>query len=373
MQGDALRVMLVVNEFPPEKIAGTAMATQALAEHLEDAGHQVCVVVTTRCPQGKENEIKPHRYQLRWLQERPCRGVGWVWRIVQVLYHARRFRPDIIQGQAVSCGLIAAVVGHLLRIPSICYAQGYDVYQSSPWQQRIEIRWGCLWTDRLLAVTQHLATRIEAITTTGKAEVLPHAFSLPEPMPARSVARQYLGLHDQDHLVLSVGRLELFKGHDVLLNAWPDCLNEWPSAQLRIAGTGSREQELQHQVAALGIADSVRFVGHLAANEIHQWMAAADLFVLPSRSEPFGIVLLEAMTHGLPIVASAVGGVPEVLPLHGNCQLVPSDNPTALSSAILSLLGDDFIPSQENRAHALRFEWKRQVERFESIYLQLLR
>lgn len=367
-----MRILLIVNEFPPEKIAGTAMATKALAEHLVARGHQVMVLVTTTCPPEKQSQIEDADYELVWLPKRPLRGIGILWRVWQTLKHARRFRPQLIQGHAVSCGLLAAAVGKVLKLPSLCYAQGYDVYQASGWQKRTEVRWGCLWPDRLLAVTQHLASAIEQVIGEHALQIMPHAFALPEVIPSREEARAGFELDASTPVVLSVGRLEPFKGHDVLLQAWSSIVQHCPQAQLWIAGSGSCLHALEAQAEALGVKHSVRFAGHLAADEVHVLMAAADLFVLPSRSEPFGIVLLEAMAHGLPVVASNVGGIPEVVPNHGDVQLVSADDAAALALAVSSSLQQPFQASGVNRVHAMHFEWQQQVGRFEALYREML-
>lgn len=369
-----MRIMLLVNEFPPEKIAGTAMATRALAEHLAARGDRVLVVVTSSCPEAKRHLIAEGDYELLWMRPRPLRGMGMLWRIVQAWRAARHFRPQIVQGQAVSCGLLAAIIGRMLHVPSICYAQGYDVYQATPLQQRTEIRWGCLWPDKLLAVTGHLAGEIRRVTGATGVQLMPHAFALPDPVPGRDSAREQCAIVAGEKLVFCVGRLELFKGHDVLLDAWAGVAARHAGAGLVIAGSGSCLQALEQQAARLGIHPSVRFVGHLSADEVHQWMAASDLFVLPSRSEPFGIVLLEAMSHGLPVVASRVGGIPEVVPASGgDVRLVPADDVQALQAAMLAVLSGGFASSRVNRQHALQFEWGLQVERFEAIYASLLK
>jgi len=374
MGESAMRILLLVNEFPPEKIAGTAMATKALATHLAAQGHRVLVVVTTPCPEAKRDQIELGDYQLVWMKPRPLRGTGLPWRVYQAWREAHRFRPQIVQGQAVSCGLIAAIVGRLLRVPSICYAQGYDVYESTPRQQRTEIRWGCLWPDKLLAVTRHLAGEIRRVTGAHDVQLMPHAFALPEPAPDREKSRLQCALGTGERLVFCVGRLETFKGHDVLLEAWVKVAARHADAQLAIAGSGRCLSQLKQQVDTLGIAQSVRFVGHLSAAGVHQWMAAADLFVLPSRSEPFGIVLLEAMSHGLPVVATHVGGIPEVVPVSGgDVRLVPADDVQALQEALLAALSRDFASSQVNRQHAMQSTWALQVKRFESVYESLLR
>jgi len=368
-----MRIMLVVNEFPPEKIAGTAMATRALAEKLTTRGHQVLVVVTTACPEAVRNQIAPANYQLVWTPPRPLHGIGMLWRTWHAWCEARRFSPQIIQGQAVSCGLIAAVLGRLLQVPSICYAQGYDVYQATPWQRRTEIRWGCGWPDLLLAVTEHLSAEIRPLVMRSDTRIMPHAFSAANPMPERSQARQQLEVKEDAIVLLSVGRLEKFKGHDLLLDAWSSLADKMPDAELWIVGSGSQRHALEAQVIQSCTASSVKLMGALPAQAVQQQMAAADLFVLPSRSEPFGIVLLEAMAYGLPIIASDVGGVPEVVPSNGDVQLVPCDDAERLKEAILQWYGAQKGLSDINKKHAMQFEWQQQVQRFESVYQQLLK
>lgn len=364
-----MKVMLIVNEFPPEKIAGTAMATRALAEYLSASGHEVCVLVTTPCPPEKCADITPHDYQLHWFELRPFRGLGWLWRLYQTWRHGSHFQPDVIQGQAVSCGLLAGMAGRLLGVPSICYAQGYDVYQASWLQKKTEIRWGCALPTQCLAVTQDLSQAILEIVDVN-VQRMPHAFSLPKLTATRAELRLHYGLNDDVKLIFNVARLEDFKGQDVLLQAMADVVAVYPDVQLWLAGTGSQQANLERMVIGLGLQQHVRFLGFLVQDEVHRLMEAADLFVLPSREEPFGIVLLEAMAHGLPIVASRVGGIPEVLPADGDCQLVEPNNKDALVQAVLNVLGDTGL-SDKNRQHALDFIWDKQVLRFEQWYKDL--
>jgi glycosyltransferase involved in cell wall biosynthesis len=326
--------------------------------------------VTTPCPPEKRQAIAEHDYQLVWFQKRPLRGLGWLWRFAQTFQHVKSFQPDVIQGQAVSCGLIAGVVGRVLNIPSIGYAQGYDVYQASWWQRKTEIHWGCRLPTRCLAVTQHLKQAILAVVDVP-VSLMPHAFVLPRLSQSRAQLRQQYGLQDDTRLVLNVARLEDFKGQDVLLKAWVTIVAEHPRAKLWIAGTGSLETTLKNMVVELGLQDSVRFLGFVPQAEVHALMEAADVFVLPSREEPFGIVLLEAMAHGLPVVASKVGGIPEVVPSHDGVALVAADDTQALAQALLTMLAEHRL-YDENRVYALDYAWDKQVQRFEALYTSLL-
>jgi len=128
-----------------------------------------------------------------------------------------------------------------------------------------------------------------------------------------------------------------------------------------------------NMVSGFGLQENVCFLGFLPQLEVHGLMQAADLFVLPSREEPFGIVLLEAMAHGLPVVASEVGGIPEVLPKLGDTWQVPVDNHQELAGVMLQALQGEYCPSAFNQDYALDFLWDKQVCRFEYIYTRLVK
>lgn len=365
-----MRIMIVVNEFPPQKVAGTAVATRELAGELQRRGHAVHVVVTTRHPkQGGEPDMQG--LSVSWMPDRPFRGIGVIWRLWHLWRIARGWQPDILQGQAISCGLLAALVGKGLGVPSLAYAQGQDVYQASRLQRVTEVRWACRLSTSVAAVSSHLAAELAAVGAGKAVRVIPHGFRLVEAGHSRVELRRQWQVSDGQQAVLSAGRLERIKGHDVLLDAWPRVIAEVPQARLWLAGDGSRREALQAQAKVLGISGSVRFFGQQDAAGIAACMAAADLFVLPSRSEAFGITLLEAMAHALPVVATRVGGVPEVLPEHGDAALLEAGDAPGLASAIIDALRAGRYPSTDNRGWALRFEWGSHVLHFEDAYRAL--
>jgi glycosyltransferase involved in cell wall biosynthesis len=135
-----------------------------------------------------------------------------------------------------------------------------------------------------------------------------------------------------------VGRLELEKGHPTLLEAWPHVLREVPGAYLVIVGEGSRLDVLHEIAARIEILHRVVFTGR--RDDIPAVTAALDVAVLPSYREAQGLTILEAMALSRPVVASNVGGIPEMIAHEQTGLLVPPHDPPALAAAIVRLLRD---------------------------------
>ena len=140
--------------------------------------------------------------------------------------------------------------------------------------------------------------------------------------------------------VLFVGSLHRTKGADVLLDAWTHVLREIPGAKLRIVGYGPMETELRRSTAGLPSPAAVRFDGRVTRAEVAQAMDEARLLVVPSRSEGLGLVILEAMARGRPVIASNVGGIPELVIDGETGVLVPPEREDLLADAIVALLKD---------------------------------
>lgn len=155
----------------------------------------------------------------------------------------------------------------------------------------------------------------------------------------RNRMRGALGLSEQTEVVLTVGRQEYQKGHKHLVSAFAGVASERPNAQLLIAGRqGHATNDLEGQIATLDLDQRVRLLGHRA--DVPDVLAAADLFVFPSVYEGLGGALIEALALGLPVVASDLPALREVVAENENALLVPPAQPEPLRAAIIELLGD---------------------------------
>lgn len=140
--------------------------------------------------------------------------------------------------------------------------------------------------------------------------------------------------------LLYVGRLVPQKGVDVLLNSLYLAKKNGFNFELIIAGSGILEDNLKKLLHSLGLDESVKFSGFITRTELPKYYTQSDIFILPSRYEPFGMVLVEAMASGLPVIASDVGGMTEIVINGKTGLLVPPDDTKALTDAIMTLIGD---------------------------------
>jgi len=147
----------------------------------------------------------------------------------------------------------------------------------------------------------------------------------------RAVIRRALGLPGGP-LAVYAGRIAPEKGVDVLVEAWPEVVARAPAARLAVIGGGPEQARVHELARALGVAGSIAFVGGVP--DVAPYLRAADAAVLPSRSEGMPVALLEAMSCGLPVVATRVGGSAEVLADAPAGWLVPAEDPRALSDAL---------------------------------------
>jgi glycosyltransferase involved in cell wall biosynthesis len=174
--------------------------------------------------------------------------------------------------------------------------------------------------------------------------------------------------------IVTIANLRKEKAHEVLFEAVPIVLQRCPDAEFIIAGDGPRRLELERVAAALGIGSRVRFIGHV--DDVASLLASSDMFVLPSRSEAFPNSLIEAMAAGLPIVATRVGGILELVENQRTGVLVQPDNPRALGHAILDLIQWCSHAARFGRAARAevesRYSWDTMISSFERLYLEQL-
>jgi glycosyltransferase involved in cell wall biosynthesis len=172
-----------------------------------------------------------------------------------------------------------------------------------------------------------------------------------------------------------VGRLEKVKGHTYLIDAFAHLKKEIRDARMILVGDGTLSKDLRRKVKGLRLEDSVEFTGEIAHSKLPRWFKMADVFVMPSLSEGFGICALEAMASGVPVIATRVGSLPEII-LDGETGiLLDKRQPAEIYRAIMRIFKNkDFAAylSENGKKRAAEFSWDKSAEKVYKIYQSLL-
>ena len=195
-----------------------------------------------------------------------------------------------------------------------------------------------------------------------------------QPNGDRQSARERFAWNPEVPVIAVIANLRPEKGHKILLRAVPAVLQKYPRAHFVFAGPGPLESELRAHVAANDLSNNISFLGDCDA--IPELLAALDIVVLPSTSESFPNVVLEAMSAGRPVITSAVGGCTELIDHDRTGLLFPSGDSNTLAQRILRLLGDPLLSARlatAGRGRAEReFNFARAVKNLEDVYDELL-
>jgi glycosyltransferase involved in cell wall biosynthesis len=258
-------------------------------------------------------------------------------------------------------GLVPLLAGRSTRVPLLA-TLNLVVPDRARWRERVAAQ-ALRMPDVVVCVSQAVAEYARA--RGARTAVVPNG--VPEPV-LRPDAREALGLEPAGLVVGGIGRLDRQKGWDVLCRAAALLATELPDVTFVVIGEGPERERL----TSVPGAERVRFLGH--RNGAASYLSAFDLLVLPSRYEAFGLVALEAMLAGVPVVASNVGGLPEVLGDAG--VLVESERPDLLAAALARLSRDAGARSSHARRAAerarTRFSAEAMAHGTETVYRRLL-
>jgi glycosyltransferase involved in cell wall biosynthesis len=256
--------------------------------------------------------------------------------------YLRRARPDILHSYLFFPNLLAVLAARATGLQRVIVSQRCSYEEIHSFVGRAVARWAH--RRAALVVANSEATRREELAAGFPPERIVTVPNCVRPCARTEVSRAALGLPDAA-LVLSLGQTSPLKGHVHLIDAWAVVRAAIPNATLILVGDGACRAALKTQARTLGIADSVRFLGF--RSPAAPYLEACDLLVQPSLTEGMPNAVLEAMAAQKAVVASRVGGIPELV-VHGETGLlVPPAQPEALAQALLALLRD------QARRHAM--------------------
>ncbi len=257
--------------------------------------------------------------------------------------------PDVVVTHQVKSHFLLNLSRLWQKYPWVAFNHGYTTTDRKMLLYNRLDRWSLPKADRVVTVCDAFAKGLVNMGVRRERIHVQHNSIRPEPTVSAQemhLLRGKLGLNEGERMIVAVGRLSKEKAQIDLLHAFKKLIdaNTEINARLVIVGDGPEREPLVEAAASLGIRDRVVFTGQ--TNNVHVYYAAADALVNPSHSEGSPYVLLEAMTAGLPIVATEVGGVPEMVENNETALLVPANDPQAMADAIARILNDEKLAGQ---------------------------
>jgi glycogen(starch) synthase len=391
----SLRVLILSWEYPPLIEGGLARHVRKLAEQLVAQG--VDVHVLSRGDEGTlaEEEVDGvvvHRVREPRRPRELAEFVTWVEHMNGDMLAAGvdlgdRLDFDLVHGHD---WLVAVAGDHLARrfrcpLAVTIHATEYGRHQGwvddhpQSYIHGIE-RWMANRADRVITCSHYMRGHVADIygLEEERVSVIPNGIDPLDLQPVEDLDRlrgQFAAPHER--LLLLVGRLVYEKGFQLALDALPGLIERLGDVRFLVAGSGTHEQELRAQAARLGLDAHGTFLGWIGDDVLHSLYRIADLCVVPSLYEPFGLVALEAMASGCPCIVADTGGLREVVPGGERVGLrFNGGDPEHLAAMVERLLADDVLRDRlvaEASEHVLRFDWSDVARQTAGVYAELRR
>jgi len=376
-----MKILIINHEYPPLG-GGGGVATRDFAEELAKR-HEVHVLTTHSGVLAREETVQGvHLYRVGVLGRRSASTATTVslvsffpvalWQGAKII---KRIGLDVINAQfVVPSGLPAAILSRWFKVPLVVSFIGGDVYDPtkglSPHRH-----WWLRWVVRWVSEQASICTAISADTRRRAIDI--HGVT-------KEIVVTHLGIRKSDTVgrsgiewprgfrLISIGRLIPRKGFEVLLRA----ISAMPTTGLVIIGEGPSRAKLTRQVKELGVGDRVRLVGGVDDRTKTALLAEADTYVSSAEHEGFGIVFLEAMEQGLPILATDNGGQMDFLVQEENALIVATGDDDHMARAITRISTDDGLRSEmslNNKKKVENFFIEKVTARFEEVLLRAAR
>jgi len=377
-----LRVMILSWEYPPRIIGGLGRHVYHLATSLASEGIKVHVVTKDHpgAPEYEESEgvhiyrvvnYPPDITQEDWVPWTLQFNVALLEKAVAIVNDLKNI--NVIHAHDWLVAHAAASLKHAYRIPLVAtiHATEYGRHQGhlpGPMNKLIhQIEWWLTFESvRTICCSQYMMEQISSIfdLPPDKVDVIPNGIdseSFKRDVSVDLYRKQYV--KPGDKLVFFVGRLVYEKGVQTVIEAMTLILNKIPNVTFVVAGSGPHMNQLKSLVDVFNLEDKVKFTGHIDTDMLSAFYKSADLTVVPSLYEPFGMVVLESMAMGTPTIVADTGGLSEIVVHEETGLKFEPGNPESLADAMLRILTDkelaERLTSDAKAYLGDRYNWDR--------------
>jgi glycogen(starch) synthase len=389
----ARRVLILSWEYPPIVEGGLARHVRKLSEELVAQG--VVVHVLTRGREGDPTEevragVRVHRVP----EPKTPRGdldafLAWVGAMNEHMVDAATRLAahhgfDVIHGHDWLVARAAAALSRRVGAPYVTTIHATEFGRHQGWvadhpQSYIHgvEKWMARRADRVIVCSHYMREHVADVygLAEGRVTVIPNGIDPDELVAVDDLQELRARFAAPDEkLILLIGRLVYEKGFQLALDALPGVIRRVGRVRFLVAGSGTHEAELKAQALRLGLMEHGTFAGWIGDDVLHSLYRIADLCVVPSIYEPFGLVALEAMASGCPCIVADTGGLREVVPHEEAGLRFRSRDPKALADVAVRVLADDDLGRRlvtDGLEHIRRFDWGDVAERTAAVYEEL--
>ena len=389
-----MRPLILSWEYPPLIEGGLARHVRKLAENLADQGHEPHVLTRGHEESPAEEEVNGvmiHRVREPKRPRELGEFVTWIEHMNADMLAAGvelgdSYDFDVVHGHD---WLVAVAGDHLanrFRCPLVVTIHATEYGRHQGWVEKhpqshihgVE-RWMANRADRVVTCSAYMREHVSDIygLDEGRVAVIPNGIDPDDLVPVGDLDELRLRFAEPgEKLVLLVGRLVYEKGFQLALEALPRLVERVGNVRFLVAGSGTHEQELKAQASELGLDEHGTFLGWIGDDVLHSLYRIADLTVVPSIYEPFGLVALEAMASGCPCLVADTGGLREVVPNEDVGLRFEARDPASLANMAERLLTDEQLRDRlvaEASEHVLTFDWADVARQAAAVYAELTR
>ena len=363
--------MRVMQLIPTLTVGGAERMVATLTGHLRRSGHAVAVV-SMYDPLGTwiEDALRSEGVPLHFLGKRRGLDVRMVPRVARVI---DGFRPDVIHTHLYT--LKYALAARAVRRRAVVHTVHSLAHTELDRWSRLVQRWAFRAGVVPVAIGDAVAASVRSAYGRPELRIIPNGIPVSRYAPregAGAAVRAALGISPETPTIVAVGMLNRAKNHEALLRALASARLRAIGAHLLLAGDGELRGPLEAEARGLGLEGRVHFLG--VRSDVVDVLAAGDVFALASRWEGNPLSVMEAMAAGRPIVATAVGCLPELVSARAG-RLVPSGDAAALEDALVRVLSDPGLARAMGAAAAevarARFDSAVMARAYEELYAQL--
>ena len=361
-----MKILMLTWEYPPRVVGGIARVVHDLSHRLIKDGHEVTVVTYK---EGNvedfedDNGVKVYRVNNYMIN--PNNFIDWIMQLnfnliskaTEIINKEGPF--DVIHAHDWLVAYAAKTLKDSFKTPIIATIHATEAGRNSGIHDEVQryindTEWMLTYeSTEVIVNSNYMKSELQRLfgLPYEKINVVPNGVNLNLYNGVEkdyNFRRQYAA--DNEKIILYVGRLVYEKGIQNLIAAMPKVLNGYHDSKLIIAGKGGMIDELRDEVRRLNIENKVYFTGYLNLNQVTKMYKCADVAVFPSTYEPFGVVALEGMLSGTPVVVSDVGGLNEIVQHRENGMKSYAGNPNSIADSILELLYNPGLGAEVSRA-----------------------